>query len=76
MESYEQTKLASKIETDPEKRLIALGGGCGGRDQVKRKKDSWTCTTMWWLCGRGGYKGGVNGTLIIITKNKKEYRRF
>ena len=52
MESNEQTKLTSKIETDSqtEGRMTAkVGRGrLRGRGiEQKKKKDSWTWTTVW-----------------------------
>ena len=46
----EQTELTSKIETDSqmESRVTAKGRrGRGQRYSAKRKKDSWSWTTVW-----------------------------
>ena len=59
VESNEQTELTSKIKTDSwtESRMTATVGKVRGwMDWAKRKKDSWTWTTVWWLLGTGGYK--------------------
>ena len=46
--------------------------GVGGIEQ-KKKKDSWTRTTVWWLLGGGdirGLKGNVKKTIKIKLKKK------
>ena len=48
MESNAQTELTSKMETDSQSRLTALGEvwGARGKDQTKKKENSWTGTTV------------------------------
>ena len=54
--------------------MTAGGDGMERRDWAKRKKDSWTRTTVWWLLRGEGIKGVKgNGKNTINIKSKMIY---
>ena len=56
----------SPIKFDKWGKVYSLWGGlAGGGIEQKRKKDSWTWTTVWWLQGNGE---GVEGGQMVMEK--------